>query len=314
MNSGITTTPDCTLGFMEPMLCQPVAQLPDGAEWLYEVKWDGYRAIGCKSGRNANLYSRKEQPFDRDFPELRPALAQLRCRSAVVDGEIVAWDERGRPSLQELQKRNAKVTHLVLFDLLALNGRDLRDLPLTMRRNALAKLLPPEEGRRISMSRELAGPPNQLLERASEVGIEGIVAKQRSSVYESGVRSGAWVKRRAEILGTFFIGGYLPGRGELDELILGEWRGGQLHCVARVRVALSRAMGRVIMRAIDPHLTVNCPFVNLSDADRARPACGLDEATMMQCQWVKPKVAAEVAYVEWSAGRRLRHPRFVGLA
>jgi DNA ligase D-like protein (predicted ligase) len=308
------TTLDHTIGFLEPMLCLPVEQLPEGDEWMYEVKWDGYRTIGCKSGRNANLFSRKGRSLDLEFPELVSALNRLKCRGAIVDGEIVAWDERGRPCLAELQKRNGATTHLVLFDVLALNGRDLRDLPLSVRRNALSKLLPPEEGRRISMSRELGGAPHELLERASEVGIEGIVAKQRSSVYESGVRSGAWVKRRAEIVGPFFVGGYLNGSDGFEELIIGEWRGGRLHCVGRVRSGFDPATRREVMQALDPHRTTECPFFNLPEANRRQTGRGLDEGMMKQCRWVKPKVVVEVGYVEWCEGRKLRHPRFVGMA
>src|SRR3954466_4487381 len=121
-------------GFIEPMRCRLVPKLPSGDGWVYEIKWDGYRAIGVKDGSKCRLYSRNGKSFAADFPNLIEELKQLQCRSAVVDGEVVVLDEQGRPSFQSLQKRSTRQARLVLFDVLVLDGRSLLKKPLLERR------------------------------------------------------------------------------------------------------------------------------------------------------------------------------------
>jgi bifunctional non-homologous end joining protein LigD len=315
MVASATPAESAGVGFHAPMLCLQVASLPEGPDWLYEIKWDGYRAIGAKSGRSAHLYSRNGRSFDRDFAQLLPDLARLRCRSAVVDGEVVAWDEGGKPSFQLLQKRSqSRRLNLVLFDLLFLNGRDLRDKPLTMRRAALQKIIPRGHSDTVVLSRELQGAGDQLLEQARKLNLEGIVAKKRDSRYECNERSGAWVKRRAGLSDTFLVGGYVPGSHGFDELILGARKGRALHFVARLRAGFVPATKAKIMAALKPHVQEACPFANLPESGKARWGQALDAEAMKKCRWVKPAAKVEVAFVEWTEGGKLRHPKFVALA
>src|SRR4051812_26421526 len=176
-------------GFVEPMGCLAVPAVPTGENWLYEVEWQGIRVIGIKEGREQHLFSGSGERLDDMFPEVLQALGGLACRSAIIDGQIIAWDEQGRPSARELQRRDGgRVLHMAVFDLLMLEGRDLRAKPLVLRRAALAAMLPAEGGSMMSYSRELQGPPDQLLQRAKELRIAGIIAKQRDSTYECGER------------------------------------------------------------------------------------------------------------------------------
>src|SRR5215472_13687516 len=198
--------------FIEPMKALPVQQLPAG-DWLHEIKFDGYRALAFKDGNDVRLVSRNKKAFD--YPQLIDALKLLPAKRVILDGEIAALDEKGRSSFQLLQifKSSGNVPLVYFaFDLLFLDGKDLREQPLSGRRKLLAKLLEkaPEN---IRLSGELRGPKDELLRVAQEFGLEGLVAKRPNSVYESGRRSGAWVKFKITKSQEFVIGGYTLPEG-----------------------------------------------------------------------------------------------------
>jgi len=172
------------------MKALPVEKLPEG-DWLNEIKFDGYRALVFKDGTVVRLMSRNKKAFD--YPQLLGALKKLPAERVVLDGEIAALDEKGRSSFQLLQifKSSGDVPLIYFaFDLLFLDGKDLRKEPLSARRNLLGNLLkkPPEN---IRLSDELRGSKDDLLRVAQEFGLEGLVAKRPDSLYESGRRSGA---------------------------------------------------------------------------------------------------------------------------
>ena len=298
---------------IDPMACKLVAHLPAGDEWLYELKWDGYRAIGRKAGATAELSSRRQKSFAQTFPEVQAALASLRCKSAVVDGEVVAVNAEGRPSFQALQKtknRTAEIRFYV-FDLLELDGKDLRMQPLTRRRRALEKILPPPGV--VRLSPELPADPAALMDQAAAQGFEGIVAKKRASIYEEGERSGSWVKWKAERSETFLIGGYVPNGRSFSELVIGKRAGKRLRYVARVKAGFVPATRQRVMEAIAGRRTDVCPFFNLPEPKAARWGQGLTAEEMEKCRWVKPTVKVDVAFVEWTEAMHLRHSRFVAL-
>ena len=194
------------------MKALPVEKLPEG-DWLYESKHDGYRALAFKDGKDVRLVSRNKKAFD--YPQLVHALKKLPVERVILDGEIAALDEKGRSSFQLLQlfKSSGDVPLVYyVFDLLFLEGKDLRDQPLSARRELLANLLkkPPEN---IRLSGELRGTKDELLRVAQEFGLEGLVAKRPNSVYESGRRSGAWVKFKITKSQEFVIGGYTLPEG-----------------------------------------------------------------------------------------------------
>src|SRR5215469_2945403 len=203
-----------SFSFIEPMNALPVDKLPEG-DWLYEIKFDGYRALAFKAGKEVRLLSRNRTNFGNDYPQLIDALKSLGAKQATIDGEIAAFDNKGKSSFQLLQSYGkAKKTPLVYyaFDLLSLDGLDLRERPLTERRKLLAKLLgkaPPN----IRFSEELRGTREELLQVARQFQLEGLIAKRPDSVYEAGRRSGAWVKVKLTQQQEFVIGGYTPPEG-----------------------------------------------------------------------------------------------------
>ena len=199
--------------FIEPMKALSVQQLPAG-DWLYEIKFDGYRALVFKDGKDVRLVSRNKKAFD--YPQQLDALKLLPAEHVILDGEIAALDEKGRSSFQLLQlfKSSGGIPLVYFaFDLLFLDGKDLRKEPLSARRKLLAQVLK-KSPENIRLSDELRGTKNELLRVAQEFGLEGLVAKKPNSVYESGRRSGAWVKFKITKSQEFVIGGYtLPEGG-----------------------------------------------------------------------------------------------------
>ena len=200
--------------FIEPMAALRVGELPVG-DWIYEMKFDGYRALGFKIDKEIRLFSRNRTLFNDNYTQLVDALKSLKAESFIVDGEIAALDQNGRSSFQLLQSYGAHKgipTVYYAFDLLALEGTDLRSRPLTERRKLLTRLLkkaPPN----IRFSEALRGTREQLLQVARQFQLEGLIAKRPDSLYESGRRSGAWVKVKLTQQQELVIGGYTPPQG-----------------------------------------------------------------------------------------------------
>ena len=202
------------LGFVEPMLATRVQKLPAGPEWEYEVKWDGYRIVAVKSGATAQLFSRRGASYTDKFRAVTRAVAGVRADTAVLDGEVVATDAQGRPSFQVLQNRGRLPAGYQLvyyaFDLLFVDGEDLRGKPLAERRGRLAGVL---EGTRVLFSAPLDGRLDAILKVVREHGLEGVVAKRIDSRYEAGRRSLAWQKFPLKPKQEFVIGAYRPEGG-----------------------------------------------------------------------------------------------------
>ncbi len=185
------------------MLCVPVKELPEGPVWEYELKLDGYGALGLKSGGRARLFSRNGKDFSARFPSVTRALDSLPDET-LIDGEVVAVDERGHPSFSDLQNFD-RAPVFYAFDLLIMSGEDLMKRTLVRRRKALRKL-----------TRQLVDPirfsetfdtsPSEMIAVVREERLEGVVAKRRDSFYEPGKRSGAWVKLRVNRRQNFIVG------------------------------------------------------------------------------------------------------------
>src|SRR5258706_5972049 len=189
--------------FIEPMECALVPKLPEGSGWTYEVKLDGYRSIGVRTSRDTILYSRNGKNFNKRYPYIIEGLADLPA-DTVVDGEVVALDDSGRPDFHRLQHYGAEQSRIqyFVFDLLIWNGRDLTEMPLSERRKLLksVKLRSP----RIRVSEQFDISADQMLTAVRQQGLEGVVAKRRDSLYEAGKRSRSWSKlcinRRQEVV------------------------------------------------------------------------------------------------------------------
>jgi ATP-dependent DNA ligase len=209
------------------MECLAVSKLPDAPGWVWEIKLDGYRAIAVKDGTVA-FFSRNKKSLSKRFPYIVEALAGLPA-GTVVDGELVALDDRGRPEFNLLQnfRGAAPRIHYYIFDLLCCEGRDLTHLPLVERR-ALLKSHVTVRDKRIRISDYIEAEADEVLAAAREQGLEGIVGKRRDGIYEPGKRSGAWIKYRVNLGQEFVIGGYFPGPHGIDSLIVGYYGGDRL--------------------------------------------------------------------------------------
>jgi bifunctional non-homologous end joining protein LigD len=297
--------------FIEPMECALVSTLPEGPDWTYEVKLDGYRAIGVK-GHETILYSRNRKNFNKRFPQITEALADLPA-DTVIDGEVVALDESGRPDFHRLQHFTAERSriHYFIFDLLILNGRDLTSLPLIERRKLLKSITLRSE--RIRLSEQFDISAADMVSAVRQQGLEGVVSKQKTSVYDQGKRTGSWSKMRINKGQEFVIGGFIPGPHGVGSIIVGYYRGKDLVYVARVRNGFVPATRRMVYEKLKPIITDKCPFVNLPETGRARWGEILDEEKMKKCVWVRPKLVAVVEFLEWTEADRLRHSKFVAL-
>jgi bifunctional non-homologous end joining protein LigD len=293
------------------MLLQPTERLPEGSSWSYELKLDGYRALAIKTCGSVRLRSRNDNDFNRHYPAVVQALEALPDET-VIDGEVVALDEAGRPNFNLLQNHGpakAPICYYV-FDLLVLAGRDVMSEPLAVRRDLLTSRVLSKLGEPVRHSPELNVSLADLIASVREHGLEGLVAKRLDSRYEPGRRSGAWQKMR---LNRSELGGYTPARNSFDALVFGHYRGADLVYVARTRNGFTPLSRDQIWRHFRGLETVDCPFVNLPEKHAGRWGYELTADKMKECRWLKPQVTAEFEFVEWTPDGHLRHARFIRL-
>jgi bifunctional non-homologous end joining protein LigD len=189
------------------MLATSARQLPEGGQWSYEVKWDGYRTLAVKDGSRVKLLSRNLRDATSLYPAIAREVSRLRPDSVLLDGEVVAVDEEGRPSFQVLHHQAAHSVVYYAFDVLHLDGRDLTVAPLDERREVLARVL---KGSRLLRSDPLPGTAKQIEKAVRELQLEGVAAKRRESRYEPGKRSRSWVKAKFNRRQEFVVGGVKP--------------------------------------------------------------------------------------------------------
>jgi len=281
---------------------------------LYELKLDGYRAIAAKADGRVQLWSRNEKDLGSRYPGIVQALAHL-PNNTVVDGEIVALDEAGKPSFSALQNYGSSKAPLVyyVFDVMVLAGRDLTAEKLNRRRELLEENVMPRLSDPVRPTPELPGTLDELIHAVRVQGFEGLVAKRRDSRYEPGERSGAWAKMRVNRTEEFVIGGYTVGARHFDALIFGYWEGERLMYAARTRSGFTPALREQLSQRFRGLETPECPFANLPEARAGRWGDGLIAAKMNTCRWLKPVLVGHFEFVEWTPEKHLRHSRFVGL-
>jgi DNA ligase D-like protein (predicted ligase) len=300
------------VGFIESMQCLPVLKLPQGREWSYEVKLDGFRLEAVKRNGETTVYSRRGNILNRKFHYIATALKKL-PDNTVLDGELVALDPKGKSDfglLQNFRSAESKI-HFYVFDLLVLKGRDVSQQPLDERRALLTKILPRND--HISESAVEHGSFAKLMKFVKQHGLEGIIAKRSDSPYEPGKRSGLWQKYRLNLQQEFIVGGYTRAANGFDSLIIGFYRGNDLIFAARVRAGLVPAMRREVYAQLKGLKIKKCPFVNLPQTDPGRWGQGLTAEKMKQCVWLKPETIVRIDFAEWTSGDHLRHPKFAGL-
>jgi DNA ligase D-like protein (predicted ligase) len=298
--------------FIESMECLPVTKLPQGLEWSYEIKLDGFRLSAVKAKGETTLYSRRGNVLNRKFHYIATALKTL-PDNTVLDGELVALDEKGKTDfglLQNFRSAESKI-HYYVFDILILKGKDLSQLPLEQRRILFAKVIPHNE--HISESVVEHGSYAKLLKFVKQHGLEGIIAKRSDSAYEAGKRTGLWQKYRLNLQQEFVIGGYTRGSPGFDALIIGFYRGKDLIFAARVRAGFIPATRREVYEQLQGLKIRKCPFVNLPQKEPGRWGQGLTAEKMKQCVWLKPETVVRIDFAEWTSADHLRHPKYAGL-
>ncbi len=296
--------------FIAPMLALAVKELPTGPEWSYELKLDGYRALGLKSDGHARLYSRNGKDLSTRFPSVTRALEALPDET-LIDGEVVAVDEHGRPSFSSLQNFD-RAPVFYAFDLPALAGEDLKRRPLDERRKALRKLARQLDDT-IRFSETFDASPVDMIAVVREQGLEGVVAKRRDSRYEPGRRSGAWVKLRVNRRQDFVLAGYVPRGHNFDSILVGYFEGRDLKYAGSVRTGFTPASREALFKGFSKLELAECPFSNLPDALKGRWGTGITADKMAACRWLKPRVVVAIDFLEWTLDDRLRHASFAEL-
>ncbi|MGA9307032.1 MAG: non-homologous end-joining DNA ligase [Candidatus Sulfotelmatobacter sp.] len=305
---------------IHPMLAPPSAEPFDGLEWLFEIKWDGYRAIAFIADGKLRLVSRNQNDLTERFPELKDLPKFVRAKSAILDGEVVALDDQGRASFTLMQQRTgfrpggrrgaAKAEVPVLyyaFDLLYLDGYDLRKLPLEDRKKKLASVLIPGDSVRYSDHYEKQG--KALFEMARAKGLEGILAKKRDSIYVER-RTAEWLKIKITHRLEAVIGGYTEpegSRAHFGSIVLGLYdKQGRLIHVGQAGSGFDQASLDEVWKFLKKRETKKNPFHGEVEALR-------------KVYWVKPELVAEIEFSEWTGGAsagsgpKLRAPVFLGL-
>jgi len=297
-----------------PMLPTLVKAPPRGPGWAFEVKWDGVRAIAYVSGGRVRLESRNLLDITRQYPEIGELGEAAGSREMVLDGEIVAFDDAGRPNFERLQqrmgltsesvvKRRMKAAPVVylIFDILYLNGHSTMTLPYRQRRQLLTDLGFGGPAWRVPGYHE--GDGKALLEATKAQGIEGLVAKELESRYEPGRRTRTWVKVKNTLRQEFVIGGYTPGEGTrattIGALLIGYYDGGTLHYAGKVGTGLTEEFMRKLLPVLQENAREQSPFVD------GKPPKG--------SRFIEPVLVGEVAFTEWTTGGMIRHPSFKGL-
>jgi bifunctional non-homologous end joining protein LigD len=299
-----------------PMMAKLATAIPKPDEpWGFEFKWDGIRALAHVDGGRVRLISRSGEDVTARYPEIHAMGRALGSSEVILDGEVVALDEKGRPSFEEIQQRMGltsesevrrkmklvPVTYMV-FDVLWQDGHSLMDLPYTERRAALARLglagdswqTPPFE----------KGGGQAMLDASAKAGLEGVMAKRLDSRYEPGRRSGAWVKVKNRNRQELVIGGWLDGEGKRSgfpgALLVGYHEKGKLVYAGKVGTGFTDAMLEKLSKLLQPLAQAKSPFA----AGTAPPKAA---------HFVKPKLVAEFEFVEWTRSGQLRAPSFKGL-
>ncbi|MBV9941517.1 MAG: DNA ligase D [Solirubrobacterales bacterium] len=299
-----------------PMMARPSSTLPhDEQNWSFEVKWDGVRAIAYVQPGRLRLESRNLNDVTEAYPEVRGLLSALGMHEAVLDGEIVAFDENGRPSFERLQRRmhvrgSSAIRRLqssmpvmyAIFDLLYLDGHSLIELPYRDRRAKLDSLELSGPAWRVPAAHP--GEGNLLLEATAKQGLEGVVAKRLECRYEPGRRSGNWLKIKHTMRQELVIGGWVPGEGRrssrIGALLMGYYENGAFRYAGRVGTGFTEKTLDEVQKRLEPLRGKQNPF----DAAPKLPR---------ETVFVQPRLVAEVELREWTAERIMRAPSFKGL-
>jgi bifunctional non-homologous end joining protein LigD len=317
--------PSAKARFIEPMKATLVEKAPRTPNWIYELKFDGIRLIAVKRDEKVSLLSRNQNDLSTRFPEIVRAIKNLPARECVIDGEVVALDEEGRSSFQLLQAREVEgrksPIYFYTFDLLQLHGKSLIGLPLEARKNVLEKLCAAvaagaDRGSPIRYSGMIGSNAERLLDEVKRRGLEGIIGKQRNSVYEPGRRSGAWIKLKCVNEQEFVIGGYTPPQGarkHFGAVLVGYYEDNKLVFAGKVGTGFTAKSLSILHKRFQKEARHDCPFVDLPSKQNGQWVQGITPSMMKKMHWVNPKLVAQIKFAEWTRDGKLRAPVFFGL-
>ncbi len=293
------------LKFISPELAQLATTPPSGDNWLHEIKFDGYRMQAHLKNGSATLLTRTGLDWSEKFPSIVKALESISVDEAVLDGEIVWLDAKGRSNFQLLQNalKSNETGPLIyyLFDLLSYSGQDIRDLELVERKKRL-KMILKNSSKNIRYSEELKGSGNELLKLACTHKLEGIVSKNIESTYISN-RNSNWIKTKCTHHQEFVIGGYTEGTGarsHIGALLLGVYKNRELHYVGKVGTGFTQRSLQDVLNTLKPLEEKSSPFKKKSPREK-------------NIHWVKPRLSAEITFANWTQDGHLRAPVFNGL-
>jgi bifunctional non-homologous end joining protein LigD len=284
---------------VNPMLASLVPKPFDRPGWVYEEKYDGYRILAYKEGAKVTLLSRNQHDRTATFAVVADAVGQLRERTLLLDGEVVAFDSKEVSRFQLLQRGDVP-QRFAVFDCIYRNGQDLRSEPLSRRREEVETVLA-KASEQLLVSRRLAKNGLTAFNIAKRKGFEGIVAKDDNAPYEER-RSRKWLKIKAHQEEEFVIGGFTPPEGSrqyFGALLLGAYRGKDLHYVGKVGTGFTQQTLSTLAKAFRSQIRSSTPFV--------------DPPREKNVTWLAPLLVAQIAFQEWTADRKLRQPVFLGL-
>jgi len=299
---------------VKPMLAFLVDKPFDEEGWSYEIKWDGYRAIALMNKGKVNLMSRNNNSFNEKFFPVYNALTKWDI-NAVIDGEVVVLGKNNVAhfgSLQNWRSESHGELLYYVFDILWLNGKSLKSLPLTRRREILKDILPKENTIRLSESFETSA--TEFLDVASKMGMEGIMAKRKDSLYIEGDRTREWLKIKANKRHEVVIGGFTQNEDSaktFSSLLVGVFDKGRLDYMGKIGTGFNNTMQKELMTKMKKLVTDKIPFTetpNVNKPSRFRPNPPKAKVT-----WLKPQLVCEVSYTEITSDGVMRHPSFEGL-
>jgi bifunctional non-homologous end joining protein LigD len=300
---------------IEQMLATLVSEPIEEEGWLYEMKWDGYRAISYINNGTVNICSRNNKSFNKKYYPLHDTLKEWNI-NAVVDGEIVVVNEDGVPDFGSLQLWRSEADGQLLyylFDILWLEGKSVMQLPIEERRQLLKAILP-EGTSHIRISQSMIDNGKEAFAQAQSLHLEGVMAKKAGSIYTIGKRTKDWLKIKTEKQQELIIGGYTLNEGSnklFSALLLGIMEGKNFQFITPVGTGFNRKMQEEILKKLKPHITPVCSFATVPEYNK--PSRFRPNPPKATVTWVKPKLVAEISYREQTSGGAIRHPSFKGL-
>lgn len=294
-------------GFLAPQLALLSDRVPEGIDWIHETKYDGYRTSALISKKNVTLRTRNGLDWTEKYSDLSHELKKIKATSAILDGEVVVLDEGGVSSFSMLQaalsEKDSSSMKYFVFDLLYLDGEDLRARPLEERKILLKKLLKPLRSKKILFSEHVRGHGEEMFNLACQEGLEGIISKDRTAIYHAG-RKSDWQKIKCSQRQELVIGGYTDPEGSrtgFGALLMGLFENGHLRYVGRVGTGFSDKSLAKLHQKLEKLEIKESPFTDGSPKAYAR------------IHWVKPQLVGEVEFGSWTADGIIRHAAFVGL-